>query len=182
MRLYLKLPKNFRNLSCYFQQMCDNILIMIDKMKIDLIDRKILREIQQDGSRSFSDIADKINLSTNACWRRIKQLQASGIIKKTVAILDQTALGIGLTAFVQIRTNQHSDKWFAEFSNAVCKIKEVTEFHRLSGDYDYLLKVVVADISDYDRIYKKIISTTALHDVTTYFSMEKIKETTELPV
>ena len=93
---------------------------MIDKLKIDPIDRKILREIQQDGTRSYSEIADKINLSTNACWRRIKQLRASGIIKKTVAILDQKALGIGLTAFVQIRTNQHSDEWFAEFSNAVC--------------------------------------------------------------
>ena len=151
-------------------------------MKIDHIDQRILQELQKDSSRPISEIADRVSLSMNACWRRIKQLQKQNIIRKQVTLLDQNALGLGLTAFVQVRTNQHTEDWFDRFAKSIRQIEEVIEFHRVSGDYDYLLKVIVADIADYDRVYKRIIRSAPLQDVTSYFSMEKIKETTEIPV
>ena len=151
-------------------------------MKIDLIDREILRELQKDSAQAISEIAEKVGLSMNACWRRIKQLQKQGVIRKQVTLLDHDALGLGLTAFVQVRTNQHTEEWFDRFARSIRQIEEVIEFHRVSGDYDYLLKIVVADIADYDRVYKRIIKSTPLQDVTAYFSMERIKETTEIPV
>ncbi len=151
-------------------------------MKLDHIDRQILRELQKDCSRSTAEIADRVGLSMNACWRRIKQLQRQGIVIKQVTLLDQNALGLGLTAFVQVRTSQHSEEWFERFSESIRRIEEVIEFHRVSGDYDYLLKVIVSDIADYDRVYKRIIKAAPLQEVTSYFSMEKIKETTEIPV
>ena len=151
-------------------------------MKIDLIDREILRELQKDSSQAISEIADRIGLSMNACWRRIKQLQKQGIIRKQVTLLDHKAVGLGLTVFVQVRTNQHNEEWFDQFAKSIRQIEEVIEFHRVSGDYDYLLKIIVSEIADYDRVYKRIIKSTPLQDVTSYSSMEKIKETTEIPV
>ena len=151
-------------------------------MKIDRIDREILRELQKDSSQPISEIADRIGLSMNACWRRIKQLQKQNVIRKQVTLLDHKALGLGLTVFMQVRTNQHNEEWFNQFAKSIRQTEEVIEFHRVSGDYDYLLKIVVADIADYDRVYKRIIKSTPLQDVTSYFSMEKIKETTEIPV
>ena len=151
-------------------------------MKLDHIDRQILRELQKDSSRSTAEIADRVGLSMNACWRRIKQLQRQGIVRKQVALLDPNALGLGLTAFVQVRTSQHTEEWFDQFAGSIRQIEEVVEFHRVSGDYDYLLKVIVSDIADYDRVYKRIIKAAPLQDVTSYFSMEKIKETTEIPI
>ncbi len=151
-------------------------------MKLDHIDRQILRELQKDSSRSTAEIADRVGLSMNACWRRIKQLQRQGIVRKQVTLLDPNALGLGLTAFVQVRTSQHTEEWFDQFAGSIRQIEEVVEFHRVSGDYDYLLKVIVSDIADFDRVYKRIIKAAPLQDVTSYFSMEKIKETTEIPV
>lgn len=151
-------------------------------MKLDHIDRRILRELQKDSSRSTAEIADRVGLSMNACWRRIKQLQRQGIVRKQVTLLDPNALGLGLTAFVQVRTSQHTEEWFDQFAGSIRQIEEVVEFHRVSGDYDYLLKVIVSDIADFDRVYKRIIKAAPLQDVTSYFSMEKIKETTEIPV
>ena len=151
-------------------------------MKLDHIDRRILRELQKDSSRSTAEIADRVGLSMNACWRRIKQLQRQGIVRKQVTLLDPNALGLGLTAFVQVRTSQHTEEWFDQFAGSIRQIEEVVEFHRVSGDYDYLLKVIVSDIADFDRVYKRIIKAAPLQEVTSYFSMEKIKETTEIPV
>ena len=151
-------------------------------MKLDHIDRQILRELQKDSSRSTAEIADRVGLSMNACWRRIKQLQRQGIVRKQVTLLDPNALGLGLTAFVQVRTSQHTEEWFDQFAGSIRQIEEVVEFHRVSGDFDYLLKVIVSDIADYDRVYKRIIKAAPLQDVTSYFSMEKIKETTEIPI
>ncbi len=151
-------------------------------MKLDHKDRRILRELQKDSSRSTAEIADRVGLSMNACWRRIKQLQRQGIVRKQVTLLDPNALGLGLTAFVQVRTSQHTEEWFDQFAGTIRQIEEVVEFHRVSGDYDYLLKVIVSDIADYDRVYKRIITAAPLQEVTSYFSMEKIKETTEMTV
>ena len=117
----------------------------------------------------------------NACWRRIKRLQAE-VIEKQVAILDPVKFGIGLTVFVSVRTNQHNEAWLDQFSTGVSKISEVVEFYRLSGETDYLLKVLTRDIADYDRVYKQIIKAAPLSDVSSSFAMERIKSTTSLPI
>ncbi len=123
-----------------------------------------------------------MNLSQNACWRRIRQMEEAGIIRKHVVLLDQDRMGLEITVFALVRTSDHSSEWLEKFSKGIDRIDEVMEFHRLNGTYDYLLKIVVASISDYDRVYRKLIAAAPLHDVTSSFSMERIKSTTELPV
>ena len=148
---------------------------------IDDKDLQILRILQRDDTVSAAEIADRVSLSVNACWRRIKRLQAE-VIEKQVAILDPVKFGIGLTVFVSVRTNQHNEAWLDQFSTGVSKISEVVEFYRLSGETDYLLKVLTRDIADYDRVYKQIIKAAALSDVSSSFAMERIKSTTSLPI
>jgi len=150
--------------------------------EIDSIDRAILRELQADASRSVQEIAEGVGLSQTPCWRRIKRLEASGVIERRVALLCPEKLGFGLTVFVSVRTNRHDDDWLERFATAVRRIPEIVEIHRMSGDVDYLLKVMVRDIAEYDRIYKKLISAIDLSDVSSSFSMESIKRTTELPL
>ena len=150
-------------------------------MKIDNKDRQILQILQRTVDKPVAEIAEQVSLSINACWRRIQKLQQEFVTAK-VAILAPEKLGLGLTTFVSVKTNQHNDKWLEQFSKGVSNIPEVVEFYRLSGDIDYLLKVVVADVSDYDRVYKKIISAAPLSDVSSSFAMERIKSTTALPI
>lgn len=149
--------------------------------KIDSKDKALIRKLQLNADITISELADSVNLSVNACWRRVQRLTSEFMLRK-VAIFDAEKLGLGLTTFVSIKTSQHNDKWLAQFAKGVGKIEEVTEFYRLSGDTDYLLKVVVKDITDYDRVYKKIIGAAPLSDVSSSFVMEQIKATTALPV
>ena len=148
---------------------------------IDDKDLQILRILQRNDTVAAAEIAERVNLSVNACWRRIKRLQ-SEVIEKQVAILDPVKFGIGMTVFVSVRTSQHNEAWFNQFSTGVSKIPEVVEFYRLSGETDYLLKVLTRDIADYDRVYKQIIKTAPLSDVSSSFAMERIKSTTSLPI
>lgn len=150
--------------------------------KLDAVDRKILQALQDDCSGSVADIADRAGVSQTPCWRRIKRLEEAGYIDKRVAVLNQDALNLGMTAYVMIQTAQHDDKWLDQFSKGVGKIPEVVEIHRMAGQIDYLLKVVAGDVADYDRIYKKLIKVVDLSDVTAGFSMERIKSTTQLPL
>lgn len=149
---------------------------------LDSIDVKLLDRVQKDASESLAQIAEGVGLSANACWKRIKRLEAAGVIQRRVAILDRRKVGLGVTAFVAVRTDQHDEKWLDEFAAAIRQIPEVIEFYRMSGDIDYMLKVICADIEDYDRIYKKIIRSTTLRDVSAFFAMEQIKSTTEIPL
>ena len=149
---------------------------------MDSIDRKILALLQKDDSLSLGEIAEAVGLSTSPCWRRIQSLEKNGVIKKRAALLDRKKLGLGLIAFVRIRTNQHSHDWLSRFADALDSIDEVVEFYRMSGDLDYLLKIVVSDIEGYDAVYKRLISTIDLSDVSASFVMEEIKTTTELPL
>jgi Lrp/AsnC family transcriptional regulator len=150
--------------------------------EIDSIDRAILSELQQDCSRSVHEIGERVGLTQNPCWRRIRRLEEVGLIRKRVALLDAAGLGAGVTVFVTVRTNQHSDAWLEDFAEAVAKIPEVVEFYRMSGQIDYLLKILVADIDDYDRIYKKLIQSAELSDVSSSFAMEQLKYTTSVPI
>lgn len=149
---------------------------------LDRMDAKILSELQADAARSVGEIAGAVNLSVNACWRRIKRLEDDGIIRKRVALLDAAKLGVGMTVFASVRAAEHSEAWLRDFAAAVRAIPEIVELHRLSGDTDYLLKLLVADVADYDRVYKKLIRSVRLEDVSSSFSMEEIKSTTEVPL
>ncbi|HEX9448228.1 MAG TPA: Lrp/AsnC family transcriptional regulator [Dongiaceae bacterium] len=149
---------------------------------LDRLDRRILNELQRDATPPVAELAELIGLSTNACWRRIKRLEEIGVIRGRVALLDAQKLGIGVTVFVAVRTNEHNDAWLQQFADAVDSIPEVIEFYRMSGDVDYLLKLQVADIADYDRVYKQLIKSVRLTDVSSSFAMEQIKYTTALPV
>ena len=149
---------------------------------MDAIDRRILALLQEDASLGINDIANRVNLSPTPCWRRIQKLEAEGVIRKRVALLDAAKLNAGVTVFVSVKTNQHNAAWLEKFARAVSVIPEIVEFYRMSGDIDYLLRVVVPDIAGYDTVYKKLIRAAELHDVSSSFAMEQIKYTTALPL
>lgn len=149
---------------------------------IDDTDRAILKILQADSTISLEAIADQLNVSVNTCWRRVRRLEEDGIIQARVAICDPEKLGLGQTVFVAIKTNDHSASWLSKFAKTVTSIPEVVEFYRMAGDVDYLLKVAVRSVADYDRVYKALITKIEVSDVSATFAMECLKNTTELPV
>lgn len=149
---------------------------------MDEIDRRILSALQEDASQPVAQVAARAGISPSPCWRRIRMLEEKGYIRRRVAILDPAMMNVGLTVFIGVRTRQHSIAWLERFHNALDDIPEVVEFHRMSGDIDYLLRVVVPDIPAYDAVYKRLIAAIELDDVTSMIAMETIKSTTALPV
>jgi Lrp/AsnC family transcriptional regulator len=149
---------------------------------MDTTDRKILDILQQDAALSLDDFSERVGLSRNACWRRIKRLEDEGIIKARVTLLDASRINVGLTAFIALRTTEHSAKWLDQFSKAVRGIPEIIGVYRMTGDVDYLLQVVIPDVAAYDRLYKRLIGKITLADVSSSFVMEEIKSTTVLPL
>ena len=149
---------------------------------MDKLDRKILDLLQKDGALTAAEVADKVGLSKVPCWRRIRRMQESGVIRQTVALLDARALNVGTTVFVMMRTANHSAAWFDKFVKAVRDIPEVTEIYRMSGEVDYLMRIVVPDIDGYDVVYKKLIAAIDFLDVSASFALETIKSTTALPL
>ncbi|MDB5652443.1 MAG: Transcriptional regulator AsnC family [Tardiphaga sp.] len=150
--------------------------------RIDAIDRKILRVLQEDASLSVADIGERVGLSSTPCWKRIQRMEQDGVITGKVALVDQNKIGLGITVFVSVESNDHSDTWLKKFASAVREMPEVMEFYRMAGDVDYMLRVVVADMQSYDVFYRKLIAAVALKNVTSRFAMEKIKSVTALPV
>ena len=149
---------------------------------LDAIDRRILRELQRDATIAIADLAQRVGLSQTPCWKRIKRLTDAGVITKRVVLLDREKLDLGLVVFVSVRTNRHDQAWLDAFAGAAAGLPEVVEFYRLSGDTDYLLKVLVKDIAAYDAFYRRLIAAVPLSDVSSAFAMEQIKYTTALPV
>ncbi|MDR3432505.1 MAG: Lrp/AsnC family transcriptional regulator [Rouxiella aceris] len=150
---------------------------------IDKIDRKLLALLQEDCTLSLNELAEAVNLTTTPCWKRIKRLEEEGIIRAKVALLDSEKLGLSLTAFVLIKTQQHSSQWYQAFVEQVESFPEVQSFYRMAGEYDYLMQVQVADMKSYDNFYKKLVNAVpGLLDVTSSFAMERIKSTTHLPL
>ena len=148
-------------------------------LEIDSIDRQILRILQTDATQSVQQIADKVGLTSNPCWRRIRRLEESGVIEKRVAIINPVRIGLGTTAFVMIKTDRHTTDWLAAFKRCVQEIPEIVECHRMTGAVDYLLKVIVKDLTHYDYVYQKLISAVPdLSDVSSTFSMESLKQDT----
>jgi Lrp/AsnC family transcriptional regulator len=150
--------------------------------KLDGIDLRILSLLQENAERSIGEIAEMIHLSQNACWRRIRQLEEGGYILKRVALLDAAKLGAGMTVFVMVRAGEHSQEWLERFAEAVRRIPEIVEFYRMTGEVDYLIKIKVADIAGYDRVYKQLIRSAPLTDVSGAFAMEELKHTTAIPL
>lgn len=149
---------------------------------LDRMDRKILAIVQQDCTMPVAEIGKQVGLSTTPCWRRIQKMEEQGIIQRRVALLDPKKVNAGVTVFVSISTSQHEQGWLERFHEAIQNFPEVVEFYRMSGQVDYLLRVVVPDIEHYDIFYKKLISSIELSDVSSSFAMEQIKYTTELPL
>ncbi len=149
---------------------------------MDAIDRKLLDLVQRDASLSLDELSERASLSRNACWRRIKRLEDDGVIKARVTLLDAKAINVGLTAFIALRTTEHSAKWLDQFSRAVRDIPEIVGVYRLTGDLDYLLQAVIPDVAAYDSLYKRLIGKITLADVSSSFVMEEIKATTVLPL
>lgn len=150
--------------------------------KIDDYDRKILRFLQRNAAVSVEDLGEKVGLSRNACWRRVRRLQEDGVIMRTVALVDPRAVNLGLAAFIAVRAGSHDAAWLARFRRAVRDIPEITGVYRTSGDIDYLLYARIPDMAAYDAVYQNLISRVDLSDVSASFVMEEIKHTTELPL
>ncbi len=149
---------------------------------MDSIDIEILNYVQMDATLSTQEIAERVNLTTTPCWRRIRNLEREGVIQSKVGLLNRDKINLGVDVFVAVRTNQHNAAWFESFSRAVVTFPEVVEFYRMSGQIDYLMRVVVPNIDEYDRFYKRLIASTELNDVSSSFAMERIKYTTALPL
>ena len=148
---------------------------------IDALDRKLLRALQRDSAEPISDLAERCGLSRSACSRRIARLAEAGVIQRSVALLSQSRLGLGLTVFIAIKTNQHNAAWSSQFRRVVEQLPGILEVHRLGGDIDYLVKAVVPDMPGYDALYQQLIRAD-LFDVSASFVMETMKHTTELPL
>ncbi|MBN9044178.1 MAG: Lrp/AsnC family transcriptional regulator [Rhizobiales bacterium] len=142
--------------------------------KIDAFDLKILTALQKDSNISQRDLAEKVGLSQNACWRRLQKLHSMGVIRGSHADIDLGALGFDLTVFVMIRTRHHSREWIDSFREHVDRLPEVIDFYRIGGDWDYLIKVVTRGMAGYDAFYQKLITNFDLATVTGFFSMEAI--------
>ena len=152
-------------------------------MILDKIDRQLLSFLQNDGTLSLNDLAERVNLTTTPCWKRLKKLEDEGYIEKRVALLSAEKLDLSFIAFVQLKTSDHSEGWYHHFVTTVSDFPEVMEFYRMAGEYDYMMKVVVKDMKCFDEFYKRLVnSVRGLSNVTSTFAMEPIKYTTELPI
>jgi Lrp/AsnC family transcriptional regulator len=149
---------------------------------MDKYDRRLLELLQEDASLSVAELAERISLSSTPCWRRIRNLETAGVIQKRVALLDRQKINLPVTVFCAIKTSQHDLEWLDRFAKVVQEIPEVVEFYRMSGETDYLIKIVVPDIGTYDQVYKRLISAIDIYDVSSSFAMEQLKYTTALPV
>jgi len=151
-------------------------------IKLDQLDCKLLAELQRDSAQSQRELADRVGLSQNACWRRLKALEAANAIRNRTILLNREELGAGLVVIMMIRTRHHSLTWLKTFRDHVSSIPDVIDFYRIGGDYDYLVKVVTRDMASYDAIYQRLISEVELETVTSYFAMEAIEEQRPIPL
>ena len=149
---------------------------------LDNIDKKLLGYLQRDTALSVAELGERVGLSATPCWKRIKRLEEEGYIRRRVALVDRAKLGLKVTVFVSIRTNEHDAAWLENFARVASGFPEVVELYRMSGEVDYLMKVVTQDVEGYDRFYKKLIKAVKLTGVSSAFAMEQIKYSTELPL
>lgn len=150
--------------------------------KLDSIDLKILDVLQLDATLAVGDIAARVGLSQTPCWRRIQRMRADGVIIATVALISPEAIGLGLTVFISVQAADHSPNWLSRFTAMVEARPEVLEAHRLAGEADYLLKVVVPDMAAFDIFYREMINEIPMKNVSSNIAMERVKVTTAYPL
>lgn len=150
--------------------------------KLDNIDRKLLAALQKDASLPLEELGQKVGLSRNACWRRIRALEQQGVILSRVALVNPEKIGLGLTVFIQVRTHNHDPAWLDRFAKSVRDMPEILGAYRMTGDLDYLIRARVKDMQAYDQLYRRLITRVDMSDVSASFVMEQLKDTTELPV
>ncbi|MBB3950951.1 Lrp/AsnC family transcriptional regulator [Aureimonas jatrophae] len=148
---------------------------------LDDRDHHLLALLQEDAAIPVSVLAERVNLSPSACSRRIARLEADGVIARRTAVLDRRSVNLPTTVFVIVKTSSHEAGWLEEFRAAVQAIPEIVEVHRLTGNFDYILKVVLPDVETYDAIYKRLVSRVTLFEMSAYISMETVKHETRLP-
>ena len=148
----------------------------------DRYDRRILNELQRDAGRSLDSLGDKVGLSRNACWRRVRALEDAGVITGRVALVDPVVAGFGLMAFLQVRTHSHDPDWQISFNRATRSIPAILSVYRMTGDLDYLIRARVPDMAGYDALYQQLIHLVSVSDISASFVMEEIKESTALPL
>jgi len=149
---------------------------------VDSTDRKILAILQDDASLAVGEVAARVNLSQTPCWRRIKKLAEAGIIQRTVALVDPQALGLDVTVFIEVQSHDHSKQWLDRFAEVLAKMPEVMEVYRMAGDVDYLLRISVANMADFDDFYQRLIAQVPLKNVTSRVAMERVKYKTAYPI
>ena len=149
---------------------------------MDEIDRKLLQLLQDDATLSIAQMAERVGLSATPCWKRIQKLETNRVITRRVAVVDPNRVGVGLSVFVAVEAGEHTSQWLGRFSTAVAAMPEVMEVYRMTGDVDYMLRVAVADMTEYDAFYKRLIAAAPMKNVTSRFAMERIKQTTALPI
>lgn len=149
---------------------------------LDATDRRILMLLQRDGALPLAEIAAAVGLTTSPCWKRIKRMEDSGVIRGRVAVVDPAKVGLPLTAFVEIEAGDHSPEWLARFADAMAAMPEVLDVWRMAGDVDYLLRVAVPDMAAYDAFYRRLIAAAPLKNVSSRFAMEQVKGGTPLPI
>ena len=154
----------------------------METLALDAFDKRILEALQEDASISLAGLAAAAKLSPTPTWRRVQRLETAGVIRRRVALLDASKINLGVTVFVGVKTNQHNQAWLDRFARAVRDVPEIVEVYRMSGDLDYLLRVVVPDIAGYDAVYRRLINSIELSDVSSSFAMEQLKFTTSLPL
>ena len=148
---------------------------MADNKELDRLDRAILRLLVDDASLSLAEVAEKVGLTPTPCWKRIRRMEQDGIILRRVALLDPAKIGVPVSVFVAVETSDHSSQWLERFAAVVAGLPEIVDAWRMSGDVDYLLHVVVADIAAYDEFYRRLIAAVPLRNVTSRFAMERLK-------
>jgi len=149
---------------------------------MDDIDRALLDILQQDATLSIAQMAERVGLSATPCWKRIQKLEAQGVITRRVAVVDPERVGVGLSVLVSIEAGEHTPAWLRRFSDGIAAMAEVMEVYRMAGDVDYILRVAVADMAEYDGFYKRLIAVAPMKNVTSRFAMERIKHTTAYPL
>lgn len=149
---------------------------------MDEIDRKLIALLQQDVTLSIAQLADKVGLSPTPCWKRINKMETSGVITRRVALVDPDKIGVGLTVFVALEAAAHTPEWLEKFATAIAAMPEVMEVYRMAGEVDYMLRVAVADMAEFDALYKRLIAAAPLKNVTSRFAMERIKQTSAYPL
>jgi Lrp/AsnC family transcriptional regulator len=149
---------------------------------VDAVDHKILRILQRDATATVAEIGKAVGLSATPCWKRIQKLELSGVIRKRVAILSADKVGLGVAVYVNIQTGDHSKETIDTFIKSICAMPEVLEFHRLAGDVDFSLRVVVADVRQYEAFHQRLTALMPLRRVSSYFELQELKSETALPL